>query len=734
MNYKKIIIIAIVLIANIKLTAQQIKGRVVEIQDGKEVSLPGANVVWEGTQIGVTSNSEGFYVINQPQSYPATLVVTYVGYQTYKKEIPEWNHYHIVMKSSVDIDEVKVKGKVNTYEISILDPINVQTISTGELEKAACCNLSESFSTNATVDVTFTDAVSGAKQIQMLGLDGVYTQITQENMPLIRGLTSSYGMSYVPGTWIESIQIIKGTGSVVNGFESFTGQINLEYFKPESAPKLFWNAYTNSEGKLENNLQFAKQNGNWRSNLFTHVSYFDKDIDKNDDGFLDAPKLMQINVLNRWVYEGSDKYRISLTARVLNEDRIGGQLPDLENPYKVEIHNDLIEFATKTGLLQLNDPGKSVGLQTSFRKHNQTFNFGNKNDYTGLQESVTLNLIRQTYIGNTNNVIKYGMSYFADRFTEKMNGTDYNRVDLVSGVFSEYSYKKDDYFTLIAGMRADYHNKFGMQYLPRLNLKYNPTEKTVVRISGGKAFRIANIFVENSNYFASNRNIIVSSDLNPEVAWNYGVNLTHCFYLNGREGTLNFDAYRTDFNNQVVVNIETPGELSFYNLDGESYANSMQADFFYELFDNFDVKMAYKINDVHSTFNRKDKTVPLTPKTRALINMAYATNFDKWKFDVTWNYIGESRIPNHSLIGVQEDVNLVDGELFSAPFYLINAQITKKFRKFDWYLGGENLLSYKQENPILSVDNPYSDIFDASLIYAPVMGRILYFGLRYKIN
>ncbi|MGY8988557.1 MAG: carboxypeptidase-like regulatory domain-containing protein, partial [Flavobacteriales bacterium] len=233
MNYKKIIIIAIVLIANIKLTAQQIKGRVVEIQDGIEVSLPGANVVWEGTQIGVTSNSEGFYVINQPQSYPATLVVTFVGYQTYKKEIKEWNHYHIVMKSSIDIDEVKVKGKINTTKFSVLDPINTQTISTGELQKAACCNLSESFSTNATVDVTFTDAVSGAKQIQMLSLDGVYTQITQENMPLIRGLTSSYGMSYVPGTWIESIQIIKGTGSVVNGFESFTGQINLEYFKPE---------------------------------------------------------------------------------------------------------------------------------------------------------------------------------------------------------------------------------------------------------------------------------------------------------------------------------------------------------------------------------------------------------------------------------------------------------------------------------------------------------------------
>ena len=378
MNYKKIIIIAIVLIANIKLTAQQIKGRIVEIQDGIEVSLPGANVVWEGTQIGVTSNSEGFYVINQPQSYPATLVVTFVGYQTYKKEIKEWNHYHIVMKSSIDIDEVKVKGKINTTKFSVLDPINTQTISTGELQKAACCNLSESFSTNATVDVTFTDAVSGAKKIQMLGLDGTYTQITQENMPLIRGISSAYGLSYVPGTWIESIQIIKGSGSVVNGFESFAGQINLEYYKPESAPKLFWNGYTNGHGKLENNLLFAKKSGAWKSNLFTHVNYFDKELDNNKDGFLDLPKVTQVNVLNRWEYKDNN-YHIGFTARGLVEDRLGGTIENALNPYDVNIHNDLLEFTSKTGAILPNSPGKSAGLQTSFRRHNQTAIFGENN-------------------------------------------------------------------------------------------------------------------------------------------------------------------------------------------------------------------------------------------------------------------------------------------------------------------------------------------------------------------
>ena len=729
---KKIIIIAIVLIASLNAKAQnQIVGKVVEIvNDGSELPIPGANVYWEGTTIGAATKGDGNFSIVEPIAFPATIVVSFVGYQQYTQLIKDNTQLYIYLTPSLELKEVKVKGKVNTTKFSTVSSINMQTLSTGELEKAACCNLSESFSTNATVDVNFTDAVSGAKKIQMLGLDGAYTQITQENMPLIRGISSAYGLSYVPGTWIESIQIIKGSGSVVNGFESFAGQINLEYYKPESAPKLFWNGYTNSEGKLENNLLFAKKSGDWKSNLFTHVSYFDKEVDNNDDKFLDMPKVKQVNMLNRWDYKGDGSYHISLTARGLVEDRLGGTIEDALNPYDVNIHNDLLEFTSKTGAIQPNSPGKSAGLQTSFRRHNQTAIFG-ENEYKGLQESAYFNLIRQTYIGTTSHKLKYGTSYYADRYTESFSGhidtafTDNVRVDLMTGVFSEYSYKWGESFNLTAGIRADYYNNSEeINYLPRLNMKYNPTEKMAIRFSAGKAFRVANVFVENASFLASNREISVGN-LNPEIAWNYGANITYCFYLFGREGTINADAYRTDFENQIVVDIENQNELSFYNLEGESYATSMQLDFAYELFDRFDVKMAYKINDVKSTYDDEGiKETPLTPKDRALLNLAYATNFDKWIFDVTANYIGESRIPDH------EDIS----NNFSDPFYLYNAQITKKFRKFDVYVGGENLLSYTKDNPILDSGNPTSSAFDASLIYAPINGRMIYAGFRFKIK
>lgn len=725
---KKIFFIAIVLVATVNLKAQNhIKGIVTEKQEGGEVSpIPGANVYWEGTNIGVTTDSKGNFSIASPASFPSTLIVSFVGYQKYSEVINQSKKVlDIQLSPSVELDEVKVKGKVSTTKYSTIDSKNMQVLSNQELEKAACCNLSESFTTNATVDVSFSDAVSGAKKIKMLGLDGNYMQITQENIPLIRGLSSSYGLNYVPGTWIESIQVIKGAGSVVNGYESFTGQINLKYFNPENADKVYWNMYTNSEQRMENNLALSNNNGDWRSNLFTHISYHGKDVDHNKDGFLDIPHLKNVNILKRYVYEGSDVFRAQIYVKGLYEDRVGGQVAEIKNPYKVDVHNDMLEFASKTGL-KPDESGKSIGLQTAFRRHNQLAQFG-KNNYEGLQESAYLNLIRQTNIlGQT---FKYGANYNADRYTESFNDSIFNRVDLVSGLFAEYTHKVDEYFLLVAGVRSDYHNKSEMHYSPRFNVKYNPTEEIALRFSAGKAFRIANVFVENANFLASSRIINVKKELMPEEAWNMGFNFTYCFYLGGKEGSINADVYQTRFNNQVVVDVEQTGLLSFYNLDGESYANTMQIDLGYELFDRFDVKVAYKINDVQTTYSSGDlKQVPLVPTSRGLVNLAYATTND-WLFDFTANYVGGSRIPDHALIPSNEDMTAN----YSNPFNLYNAQITKKLNAFDIYLGGENLLGFTQENPILDYENPESSNFDASMIYAPVNGRMLYLGFRYKL-
>ena len=719
---KYIVLIALQISALFIYAQGHVEGK---INDQKGLPLIGANIVLENTSIGTTTDANGKFHLDFNGEFPFDIKVSFIGFQSKNVTVKDNSFLTVSLSESVEIEEVTVESKVSTTELSMVNPLQVQKISSKELQKAACCNLSESFETNATVDVSFKDAVSGAKQIKMLGLDGIYTQITQENVPLIRGLSSAYGLTYVPGTWIESIQIIKGAGSVINGFESFAGQINLEYFKPENADKIFWNFYTNSESKFENNLQFAKKTGKWTSNLFTSINYHTKEVDENENGFLDMPHMKSINVLNRWLTE-TESYRINLVGRVLIDEREGGQIRSISNPYKVLIDNTLLEFNSKSGLKMPDKIGKSVGLQTAFRRHDQAIKFG-LTDYNALQESAFLNLIGQTFISTTDHSLKYGISYYADRYTENYESTNFDRVDLTTGVFTEYSYTSPSELTIVAGIRGDYHNTHGFEYLPRLNLKYNPSDQTVVRLSAGKAMRVANPIAENTSYFASSREFEIQDSLGVEVAWNYGVNFTYCFKLFEREASFNADAYRTDFENQVVVDIEDPTKLKFYNLDGESYSNSIQFDFNYELFDRFDVKLAYKINQVYSTYDGEKMLAPLVPENRALVNFAYSTTHcNKWMFDATWNYIGESRIPYHPLIE--------DNKTVSDPFYVINSQVTKKFKTYDVYLGGENLLNYKQENPILGGDDPFGSNFDASIIWAPVMGRLIYTGIRLKIN
>jgi hypothetical protein len=709
------------LVINLNLNAQDIIGKVLELNsDGSISPIFGANVYWEETTVGTTTDANGNYTINEATSFPASLSVSYVGYTYDSKEFIN-NEFIFYLKRSVELDEVNIRSSVNSTKYSVVNSLNVQTLTVNELQKAACCNLSESFSTNASVDVSYSDAISGAKKIRMLGLDGRYVQITNESIPLIRGLSSSYGLNYVPGTWIESIQIIKGSGSVVNGFESFTGQINLEYFKPSTADKMYWNVYANSGQRFENNLALKKIYEKWSSNLFTHFSYHNKEIDENNDGFMDMPHLKNFNVLNRFLYEGSNVFRAQLFVKAMYEDREGGQLSNFLNPYKIDIHNDIIEIGTKTGILPDEDQ-RSIGLQTSFRRHNQEAQFGDKL-YNGLQESVYFNLIRDVKINN--NTFRYGLNYNADRFEESFNDSLFNKIDLITGVFSEYNLKIDDYFILVAGFRADYHNNSQYHYTPRVNVKYNPTDDLALRISAGKAFRISNIFVEHSNFLASNRIVKVKENLLHEVAWNMGFNLTYCFRLFGKEGIINADAYRTEFENQIVVDIENPGFLNFYNLNGKSFANTLQIDLGYELVERLNIKLAYKINEVKIEYeNRGLLQPPLTPRDRALVNFSYANTSKDWEFDFTTNFVGESRLPAH------QDVK----DAFSNPFFVHNSQITKRYDYIEVYIGAENILNFTQDNPIKIADNPTDENFDASIVYAPINGRMIYLGLRYKLN
>ncbi|MGE0088015.1 MAG: TonB-dependent receptor [Bacteroidales bacterium] len=746
---KKYIWIALfMLFLSLKLYAQQstdyLKGKVFEqIADNSKQPLFSANVHWLGTTVGTTTNEKGDFSISRLKQ-STKLVVSFIGFQNDTIETLGKNNIEVTLKSSVELDEVTVVHRRKSTEISMLASVKVEILSEKELQKAACCNLSESFETSPSVDVSFTDAVTGTRQIQMLGLAGPYVQITRENIPDIRGLSAIYGLSHVPGTWIESIQLNKGAGSVANGFESITGQINVELRKPEESERLYLNLYANQEGNFEGNLHLAqKVNDKWSTGLLLHSKNNSFKHDQNMDGFLDNPLSTYYIGLNRWKYQDSSGVEAQLGVKGTFIESTGGQLkfnPETDamttNYWGMQMNVNRYEAWTKIGKVFQDKPGHSVGFQLNWTTHEQKSYFG-INTYDATQHVGYANLLYQGIIGNTNHKFRTGASFQYDNFDEHFNDTVFKRNEMVPGAYFEYTYSHLEKFSLVAGLRADYHNVFGAFVTPRLHLRYAITEKTVLRASAGRGQRTASILSENSGLFASSRKIVIQGEnkgdpygLDPEVAWNYGLNFTQNFTIYYRDGSVSLDFYRTDFSNQIVIDLDkNPQEVNFYNLDGKSYANSFQAQLDYELIKRLDFRLAYRWYDVKATYNGILEDKPLVASHRAFFNLAYETR-NHWKFDYTINWQGKKRIPF-------TESNPTEYQLdeFSPSFYLMNAQISKTWKeKFEVYLGGENLLDYMQPNPIISNEDPFGAYFDGSMIWGPVMGRIVYLGIRYRIK
>lgn len=717
--------------------AQSLHGNVHEKDENGHTPLIGASVFWLGTTIGSATDVNGEFTIGEPKEFPAKLVVSFVGFtpdtilvKNAKKPI------EVHLKQSVQLGEVTVAERQAGSSFKLLDPVIAEEINSHELSKAACCNLSESFETNASVDVVFSDAVSGARKIQMLGLDGVYTQIQAENVPLIRGISSNYGMGFIPGTWIESIQIIKGPGSVANGYESMVGQINLEYFKPDQAEKLFVNVYGNAGGRLEANIQsgyvFNEKVG---MNINAHASTVLRENDMNKDGFLDIPRSQQYNVLNRWKFNGKNIVG-QIVLHGLYDDKIGGQIgfqPSegiaLTGPFGIKITNRLANIHTKTGYIVPTQKDMSVALITNWRYHDQKSYFGMK-QYSGIQKSVNTNLITLKGWNENKHELKFGASFNYDNYDEMYNDSAFAREEIIPGTFVEYTFRIEQKFSAVAGFRTDYNTKYGWFYTPRLHLKYNPSESTVLRLTGGRGYRTSNIFAESSTLMASARKVNILESLNPEVSWNYGFSASHQFKVFGKPASVYASYYRTDFENQIIIDLDADAQTAnVYNLKGSSYSNALQVDVTYEPVKRFEVKVAYKWNDVWSQTNGQLQRRMLVKQHKFLTTLSYATNFNKWQFDLNATVNGPARIP--SMASNPEQYRIPE----SSEWYpILNLQITKRFKWFDLYVGAENLTNFRQKNAIVAADDPYGPFFDASLVWGSAMGINPYLGLRYKLK
>ncbi len=720
----------------------QINGYVYLFEDGQQNPAPFAEVYWEGTTVGTTTNEDGFFEIEKVAG-KTTLIAQFAGFQPMSKVIisRKGSTNFVLIPENTELDDVTVSAEALATRINAQAAGLHFEINNKELRKAACCNLSESFETNASIDVSFSDGITGTKQIEMLGLAGKYALIQRENIPFARGLNARNGLSYVPGPFIESIQVTKGLSSVLNGYESVTGQINVEYYKPENAPRLLLNVFGNTGGRNEVNLMVRNS---WKAeneahNLtMLHFSSIPFAQDRNEDGFADLTTGRQLNLLNRTHYRLGENWEGQLGLLFIDDLREGGQMDFLSGAEGINwgfsTSERRMELFGKNGYIFPEEQLRSLGIIYRASYHSRNSTFGNR--VASFDEtSFYLNTILHDYIGNLEHQFKTGLSFQADLLSESLvqnpiDSTLYNhkREEIVPGAYFEYSYESGEDFSLVAGLRADYNSFFKAAYLsPRLQVRYQLNRNSTFRLSGGRGQRSPNRLAESSSALASSRKLVFADNYRfPEVAWNAGFSWNQNLIFGETLIRWNTDAFYTWFESKLIMDLDYDPQVAYILNRSGSNSFSVLSQMDYTFKDKLDLRLAYKFLRSEDQFLEEKNLAYQVPMHRAFFNASYAP-VENWKIDATLNWFGSKRLPK-SLLSPSEFRQAEQ----SPDYFTVNAQINYTYKSFEFFTGVDNLFDFRQENPIVNSEQPYAPYFDSNFVWGPIFGRNIYAGLYFK--
>ena len=766
-------------------TAQDVTG-VVLGGDGKP--LPGTAIYWADTNVGTSANLEGEFKIHRVKGYER-LVASFIGYTNDTLKVDNsLSRVEFRMSEGVEMESVVVDGSLGNYVMQG-GVVKNEMISFAGLCKMACCNLAESFENSASVTVGYSDAISGARQIKMLGLAGTYTQILDENRPIMRGLSSPYGLSYTPGMWLNSIQVSKGISSVTAGHEAMTGQINLEHRKPTDEERLFLNVYFDDELKPEINLSSAipvTKDKRLSTVILAHGSADTQSHDRNGDGMRDMPFSNQVNVANRWLYQTPNGVQVRWGAKYTRDERLGGDIRykrDLRdqmwerNLYGSSILNQNANAYLKVGMpvgAAIFDAEKeeeirsSIAFVADYNYYNEDAYFG-LNDYLACQNSLLANLMYDHYFTPSHKLIVGAMAT-VDGYDENLHSPSlvgrshdsapakslysFNRLESELGLYAEYTYNYKEKFSAVVGVRGDYNTFYNKAYFtPRGHIKWNITPTTILRASAGMGYRSTNVIADNIGILATGRTIIFDGNIDGvnkpylltsdfqrmESVATFGGSLSQTFSLvEHHDATLSFDYFRTEFFNRVIADQEWSADyVNIYATDGASFTDNYQVDFTWTPIKQFDIFATFRYTNAKQTQLRPDGSSvlvesPLVSRFKTLLNLQYATKFRRWVFDVTAQYNGKCRLPS------------LDGDIskavYSPAYPMLFAQVSYKIKTWDIYLGCENILGYTQSNPILlggekmlAGENPFNTSFNSSVVWGPLKGRKFYIGVRFNL-
>jgi hypothetical protein len=743
---KKIIILTFLMVCGVHLLkSQTVTGIVYLVKEGVEKEpLPYATVYWPEARLSFETDAKGRFSFNRKKQEKIILIASYIGYTRDTVILDKTGNYaEFNLKENNELNAVKIVGNQNGTLLSKTTALKTEVITAAGLCKMACCNLAESFENSASVTVGYSDAITGARQIRLLGLNGMYTQMLDENRPALRGLAAPFGLAYVPGQWLESIQIAKGPSSVVNGLEAITGQINMEHRKPTDEKPLFVNLYLGDNLRSEANIASSLQLNNKLSTvILAHASYDPLGHDGNHDGFRDEPVASQFNVSNRWLYIADNGMQFRAGIKLLKDDRLAGQSDfkkgedNMTSQYwGSEIINQGMNGYVKLGIPLNKDNSSNIAGVIDYTYHKLESFFGRKN-YNGEQNSLFVNLIYQNEFNEKHKLVA-GLNGVYDKFDENLedyfftgniggqNHIPLSSIRKLAGAYAEYTYTGGEKVSVVTGLRVDRYSRYGYFIAPRFNLKYSFTGDLIFRANAGRGIRNSNIIPDNLGILSTGREIKIDLTSGLEDAWTAGANLTGYFNLGkGEKSTLSVEYFRTWFNSQVIVDQERDySKIWIYNLDGRSYTNNWQADFTSEPVKRFKILATMRFTDAKATLEGQGLTErPLTSRYKGVLNLQYATSMNIWTFDFTAQLNGPSKMPS-----------FVTDMRESPSYTILFAQITRRFKDLDIYIGGENLTGYKQMHPIMSADNPFSEGFNSTVVWGPLMGARFYAGLRFTI-
>lgn len=754
--------------------AQDLRGTV---RDTGSTPLVGASVYWAGTTVGVSTDAEGRYQLHRVKGYDR-LVASYLGFVNdtiaVDSGVPVVDF--ALEAEGVEIENVVVEGSMSGNFTRRDGIVKQEMISFAGLCKMACCNLAESFENSASVTVGYSDAVTGARQIKMLGLAGTYTQILDENRTIMRGLSSPYGLSYTPGMWLSSIQVSKGVASVTAGHEAITGQINLEYRKPTDDERLFVNLYTDEDLRFEGNISSSipvTRDGKLSTVILAHGST-DTDLremsamDRNGDGFRDLPQAGQINVANRWLYAADNGMQLRWGAKYVDENRLGGMLHYKSSMrdgmpggmYGSEVRNRDANAYVKLGMpvgAAVYDADEQDEMRSNFAlvadySYYDTDSYFGLNTFRGTEHIGSLNAMYSHYFSYRNSMIfgvtglcrtveESAFKTVASSLASRISTWDDDYTEREIGAYAEYTYAVKDKFSLVAGLRTDYNSRFDRWLVtPRGHIRWSITPSTTLRASAGLGYRATNLISDNIGIMATGRMLAVDPAVDRmEKALTWGGSLMQTFHIvGGDSATLSFDFFRTQFYNSVVVSQEqNAGDILIYSTSAPSYTNTYQVDFNWTPVERLDIFATFRYTDSAITLEQDGRRMeverPLVGRYKTLLNLQYATRFRRWTFDVTAQYNGACRLPylEGSIFEAAEQGRFRAAESPAYPVFF--AQVTRKIGKFDLYVGCENIADYRQKNPILNADAPFSEGFNSSVVWGPLMGRKIYAGLRFNL-